>query len=103
MVLYENLYIGDCLQQNKDKIIRKMKKGKVVLRLFCVTLPLGSHGLLDIYPYYELQQSWFEQQSVVVIGIAKSREEAFLLVRDIIEEVYQKTGEFQIKQYLGIL
>ena len=43
MILYKNLYVGNCLQKNKDRVIRKMKKGKVVLRLFCVTLPLGSH------------------------------------------------------------
>ena len=102
MILYENPYIGDCLQKNKDKVIRKMKKGKVILRLFCVTLPLGSHGLLEIYPYYELQQTWMKSQNPIVIGIAKDRQEAFLLVQGIIGEVYQKTGGFQIAEYLGL-
>lgn len=100
MILYENLYIGESLQHNKDRIIRRMKKGKVVLRLFCVTLPLGSHGLIEIYPYYELQQPWLKAQHVVVIGLAKTREEAFLLVQEIVEEVYEKTRGFEIAHYL---
>lgn len=102
MILYENLYIGECLQHNKDKIIRRMKKGKVVVRLFCVTLPLGSHGILEIYPYYELHQRWLKEQNVIVIGLARTREEAFLLVQEIIGEVYEKTREFDIAKYLGI-
>ena len=102
MILYDNLYIGNCLQHNRDKIIRRIKKGKVVLRLFCVTLPLGSYGILEIYPYYELQQRWFQEQNPIVIGVAKTREEAFLLVQDIVGEVYKKTGGFDVKEYLGI-
>ena len=102
MILYENPYIGDTLQKNKDKVIRKMKKGKVILRLFCVTLPLGSHGLLEIYPYYELQQKWFQEQNPIVIGIARNREEAFLLVQKIVGEVYQNTGGFDVASYFDI-
>ena len=102
MVLYENPYIGESLQHNKDKIIRRMKKGKVVLRLFCVTLPLGSHGILEIYPYYELQQKWFKEQNPMVIGLARRREEAFLLIQDIIGEVYANTGGFDVANYLKI-
>lgn len=102
MILYKNLYVGNCLQKNKDRVIRKMKKGKVVLRLFCVTLPLGSHGLLEIYPYYELQQNWLKEQNPTIVGIAKSREEAFLLVQEIVGEVYQKTGGFDVDGYLKL-
>ena len=102
MILYKNLYVGNCLQKNKDRVIRKMKKGKVVLRLFCVTLPLGSDGRLEIYPYYELQQTWMKSQNPIVIGIAKDRQDAFLLVQGIIGEVYQKTGGFDVDGYLKL-
>ena len=102
MILYKNLYVGNCLQKNKDRVIRKMKKGKVVLRLFCVTLPLGSHGLLEIYPYYELQQNWLKEQNPTIVGIAKSREEAFLLVQEIVGKKKKKTGGFDVDGYLKL-
>lgn len=100
MILYKDLYIGESLQSNKDKVIQRMKKGKVLVRLFCVTLPLGSHRLLEIHPYFELMQPWYREQNLKVIGIASSRGEAFQLVESIIGEVYQKTGQFDIVEYL---
>ena len=35
------------------------------------------------------------------MGLAKGREEALYLVRDIIDEVYNATGGFDIREYLG--
>lgn len=102
MILYDKLYIGESLQFKKDKIIRKMKKGKVVLRLFCVTLPLGSNGILEIYPYTELLQPWLKDESPIVIGIAGSRIEAFTLIEKLVHCMYQQTGEFSISNYLGL-
>lgn len=102
MILYDKIYIGKSLQFKKDKIIRKMKKGKVVLRLFCVTLPLGSNGILEIYSYTELLQPWITNQNPVIIGIAGSRIEAFALVKSIIDQMYQETGGFSIPDYLGL-
>lgn len=100
MILYRDLYIGDSLQSNKDKVIRKMKKGKVMVHLFCVTLPLGSHRILEIHPYFELLQPWYQKQNLRVIGIASSKEEAIILVEGIIGEIYQKTGNFDVAEYL---
>ncbi len=102
MILYDQLYVGKSLQLKKDKIIRKMKKGKVVLRLFCVTLPLGSNGILELYSYTELLQPWLKDRNPIVVGIAGSRIEAFSLIEHLVHCMYQQTGEFSVSKYLGI-
>lgn len=40
------------------------------------------------------------QDEIYVVGIAKGRDEAYELVRDIVDEVYKNTGGFNISRYL---
>ena len=40
-------------------------------------------------------------EEIYVVGLAKGRDEALNLVRDIIDEVYNATGGFDIREYLG--
>ena len=40
-------------------------------------------------------------EEMYVVGLAKGRDEALNLVRDIIDEVYNATGGFDIREYLG--
>ena len=51
--------------------------------------------------YSELmQKSYPGKKEMQIIGLAKGYAEALELVRSIIEEVYQNTGDVDVKSYL---
>lgn len=84
--------------------MRKMKKGKSIASLYCITLPLFSDGILELYAYEELCKPEYDklEYPAIVIGITKSREDALELIRLIIDEVYQNTGGFDVASYLRL-
>ena len=45
----------------------------------------------------------YKERELLVIGLAGGREEAFEVVRTIVDEVYHATGGFDIPRFLGIL
>ena len=104
MKLYNRMYVRGIPDWKVIPMMRKMKRNRSVSGLYCITLPVFQDGILEIYEYEELRQPLYEglEHPVFVIGIAAKREEAEELVRLIVDEVYQNTGEFQVGDYLGL-
>jgi hypothetical protein len=50
-----------------------------------------------LQPYYKKAD-----RDIFVVGIANGKDEAYEVVRDIIDDVYSHTGAFDIKKYLNI-
>jgi len=67
-------------------------------------IPSSEENLLDITSANFLLQPYFKKKinldKIYVVGLAKGREEALYLVRDIIDEVYSNTKGFDIAGYL---
>ena len=78
-----------------------MKKGKIKLGFFLITLPLTDEGLLEIYWYPELLQPAYRKikQEVVVVGIAKNREDAYSLVERIVKDVGLSGGNIPVADF----
>ena len=57
--------------------------------------------LLDIISGFELMQSIYNEKrkNMVLVGIASSREEAYELVRQIVDTVYIKQKDFDVKNF----
>ena len=71
MKWYEDLYVGDSIEGKVNR------------------------------PAWELmQKSYPGKKQMQIIGLAKGYAEALELVRSIIEEVYQNTGDVDVKSYL---
>lgn len=104
MKLYNRMYVRGIPDWKVIPTMRKMKRNRSVSGLYCITLPVFQDGILEIYEYEELRQPLYEglEHPVIVIGIAAKREDAEELVRLIVDEVYQNTGEFQVGDYLGL-
>lgn len=95
---HKKLY-SDKLSNHKLSVLRKkIEKGTPKLNLFLVTLPIGSQGLLEVYWYPELLQSHYRKMdvSLMVVGIAKSREQAFDLVSQIVNDAGVCKGNIPI-------
>ena len=89
--------------EKKEKAVRRMKRrirsGRFLSKLYCVTIPQNPQNVMDIISARELNRRPYRAMTVKVIGMAKGDGEAGELVRGMIEELYQKTGGFDAEQY----
>lgn len=100
MKYYEHLYIGAGITKNKEKILRKLEKNRPILNLYVIVLAHQEQNHLEIFDSTLLVQKIFKKEEQFVVGIADGQEEAFMLVEQITQEVYEKTGGTDICKYL---
>jgi hypothetical protein len=93
MKWYRKLYLGENAKMNRFSI-----------DTYLITLPSNDENLLDVFQANMLLQPYYKKadRDIFVIGIANGKDEAYEVVRDIIDDVYSHTGAFDIKKYLGI-
>ena len=104
MQIIDKLYTYGMSDKKLDKIISKIKKGKVIPNLCLITLPLFQDGILEIYDYNQLLQPYYKSRDkdVTVIGITKSKGDANEVVLALVQEMYDAGIDFDVKEYLGI-
>ncbi len=100
MKWYDNLYVGESIRHKADKVKWKIRHNAGQINIYVIALASNPQNLLDIIPAQELMQKGYPKRGVFVIGLARGMEEAQLVVKQIIDEVYQETGGFQILPYL---
>lgn len=98
---YKNLYIGENAKENKQKIIRNIKRRKLQFGAYVLALPESDHNILDIYPSIVLLQPYFKKKDLFVLGIASSKDEAYEVMEQIVMDSYRSTGAFDIKEYIN--
>lgn len=101
MKWYEDLYVGDSIEGKVNRIKRKINHHAGTVSIYVIAFASNRQNLLDIIPAWELmQKSYPGKKQMQIIGLAKGYAEALELVRSIIEEVYQNTGDVDVKSYL---
>lgn len=102
MVLHNELYLSPHLQKKSKKIIRRLSKKKKIHDLVCICIAFHPKNLLEIIALSELYKDLYEDKSYIVVGIAKGEEEARLLVKDIITDVFHKQNDVDVRKYFQI-
>ena len=100
MVWYKYLYADESIIRKKEKIKWKIRHNAGQLDMYVITLPQNDSGLLEIISTIELMQKAYPKKDLFIVGIAKGYEQASELACRIVMEVYDKTGEFRVKDYL---
>ena len=100
MKWYGDLYVGESIRHEVDKIKWKIKHNAGQINIYVIALASNPQNLLDIIPAQELMQKGYPKQDMYVIGLACGIEEAQLVVKQIIGEVYRETAGFRILPYL---
>lgn len=100
MKWYKNLYLGENVAPEARRIVNKIKKKKLTPDIYLIALASNSKNLLDVIPTWELLQSGYPTDNVRIIGLAQGKQEALELVVSIVDEVYQKTGNVNLQEYL---
>ena len=95
---YRDLYLGTNAASEIRSIREKAAAGKWMAGVYYITAASTEGNLLDIFHNGMLKEPLFKKrQCLDVIGVAKGRMEAFSLAGQITEDVYQKTGGFEIR------
>ena len=88
---YEDLYVGYNLLDKKRQVIRNK---------YVITLPQNDYDTLEIYPSNILNQKWYRDSDMVVVGITEGMEEAMDMIQLIIMDCLNDTGEVKVKKYI---
>lgn len=96
-----DLYVGDSIEGKVNRIKWKINHHAGTVSIYVIAFASNRQNLLDIIPAWELmQKSYPGKKQMQIIGLAKGYAEALELVRSIIDEVYQNTGDVDVKSYL---
>ena len=69
-------------------------------QVYYITRSSASGGLLDLFHNGMMKEELFARnQCTDVIGVAEGKLEALRLVQDIVKEIYEKTGSFDMSSY----
>ena len=98
----ENLYLTEKTAKKKNRIIRKANRGMGMVNIYLVTLASNPENLLDIFHAAHLKQPGFYKQDLTVVGIAAGYDEAVDLACRIVNDVYQSTGGFIVRDYFRV-
>lgn len=98
MQFYKNLYWSESITGNRKKICWKLKHNAGQLRIYVITLAKGRNQL-EIFHCAYLQQKYYKKNPPFIIGITDSYEEAMLLLQKITQEIFEKTGNVNFKNY----
>lgn len=85
----------------KRRLLKSVVKGKPTLNLYLITLPTFGSNMLDITRAVEFKQKVYSETDVYTVGIATGAEEAKEIVRTIVEDMYDKTGRLDIREFFG--
>ncbi|HJC42890.1 MAG TPA: hypothetical protein H9756_04295 [Candidatus Mediterraneibacter gallistercoris] len=100
MKFYCDLYVSECWQEKRARIIKKLKQNRIQPQVYVVALSQGSQNQLEFFSSILLKQHVFDNTEVFVVGIANGYDEALLMVRDITEQIYTETGTADLRKYI---
>lgn len=97
---YKKLYVGESIQNKADRLRWKIEHRAGTVDIYLLTFPSNSQNLLDIIPAVELMQRTYPQRDLFIIGMERGRDNAMQMAADILDEVYHKTGSFDVRSYI---
>ena len=100
MKWYKNLYLGEGIIPKAQQTINKIKNNKPTIDVYVIAFAANPQDQLDLIPSWELLQKGYPTESLRIVGLAKGKREALQLVTTIADEVYQRTGDVKIVEYL---
>lgn len=98
---YKHPYMAPSVKGREKMIRYEMRFKKSLKGYYLITLPECDANLFDIWTSEEIRMPWVRARQFDIIGVAGSYLEAQELVGTIVYQVYQETGGFDVRHYLG--
>lgn len=99
MIWYKEFYAGESIEQKKEKVKWKILHNAGQLGIYVIALSSSPANLLDIISAKELMQRAYPKQDMLIVGVDKGYDNAVELAARIIMDVFQKTGNLNVRDY----
>ncbi len=100
MILWTTrLYVGDKMKKKKEKVIASINNSEATFGVYCISFASQPSNLFDIMEANQLLFPHYKKSEIHIVGLAKGKEEAVSLVQNMLMEVYNKTGDFDVRAY----
>ncbi len=100
MEYYRYLYLSERLEKKKDRIMDRLERNRFQPGIHLILLPANEKNQLEILNAAWLLQPDYPKESLFVVGIADSFENALEYVEKISQEVYDSTKGLDIRNYI---
>ncbi len=101
MKVYKDLYVSSCLKGREKKLLKQVKKRSAkLIDIYIIALSLNDCEQLEIFDTAFLQQDFIDLEKHLIVGMALGKSDAFDIVKSIVEESYNVTGNVDIKAYI---
>ncbi|MBQ2705317.1 MAG: hypothetical protein IJF60_00740 [Agathobacter sp.] len=101
MKFFHDLYMGDMVSSKYEAIMKKLNSDKPVLDLYLITMANNPDNMLEIVPQREVLQKGYPNMDIRVVGLAKGKKEAIVVVQSIVEESLRETGSADVRVFLN--
>ena len=95
----EDYYVGKSIDA-PVKLQADLNAGRTVPLVYLVTLARSKNNILEIIPGITLASRHARRRCRLIIAMAGSKQEAMELVRDIVDQVYRKTGGVDVEGFI---
>lgn len=99
MRFYKNLYVSESMAKKKEKVIAKLNK-KISVENLCDRTDRRRENQLEFYSTLMFRQGSVIDDDIFAVGLASGYDDALYLVEEIAKEVYEKTGDLDIRSYI---
>ncbi|MDD3173625.1 MAG: hypothetical protein PHF63_08200 [Herbinix sp.] len=87
------------MKKKKNKVTASINQGEATFEVYCIAFASHPDNLFDILNANELLFPHYKKSDVRIVGLAKGKEEAINLVQSMLMEVYNNTGNFDVRNY----
>lgn len=94
-----NLYATEKTKKKLPRIMQKLRKRIPQPGIWLITLASNEQNLLDIFHSPYCLQPGFAGLDSEIVGVAESEEAAKELVVQIVQELYEATGGFDVRAF----
>lgn len=100
MQFSEHLYVGKKAAPVKAQIMQLLQEKKLQPEVYVITPPKNGNNVLDIYPSALLLVPPYRNEEFLILGIAVTYWEALEVVRELVDDLYRKTGAFRVDELI---
>lgn len=100
MKYYYALYMDEHIKEKQEIVLKNIESDKWQLEKYLIALTKNERNHLEIFNSVLLMQKSMSKDDLFVVGITSGYAEALEIIEKIAQEVYDKTGGADIRNYI---
>ncbi len=102
MIFFDRkIYLGENAGPRKKNIINNIKKHRFQAGIYVISLCTNGTDIFDIIPTWMISKEGYNGKDINILGIAYGKDEAIDVVCRMILDVYEKTGNMDVRGYFS--